>query len=200
MDAKTCSSCGAPVEIKNRFSKVFVCDYCGTHLRIEGDDLSIAGKYPKLSEYPSIFSVGSRGSILEKDFVILGRMRYRYDGGFYDEWFLELDGENSWLTEDEGTYTLYTDLLEAVDIPEIETLRAGQNFTIGDRKVMIKEKGSAVVEGGEGELYFYVEPGSGVTYIDAISEGKRVSIEYTDDEIEMFTGRPLLKRDITVNN
>lgn len=155
---------------------------------------------PKLSEYPSIFSVGSRGTILDKAFLVLGRMRYKYDGGFYDEWFIELDGQNAWLTEDEGTYTLFTDLFEAVDIPEIESLRAGQNFTVGDKKVMIKEKGEAVVEGGEGELYFYVEPGSDITYIDAISEGKKVSIEYTEEEVEMFMGRPLLKRDIVVSN
>jgi hypothetical protein len=63
---------------------------------------------------------------------------------------------------------------------------------------MIKEKGKAVVEGGEGELFFYVEPGSEVIYLDAVSEGKKVSIEYTEDEVEMFTGRPLLKRDIVV--
>jgi len=70
---------------------------------------------------------------------------------------------------------------------------------VGDKKVMVKEKGNAVVEGGEGELFFYVEPGSDVVYIDAIAEGKKISVEYTETEVEMFAGRPLLKRDILVN-
>lgn len=195
-----CSSCGAPVEIKNRFSKVFVCGYCGSHLKISDSGLDLAGKYPKLAEFPSVFSVGSRGKILGKPFTALGRMRYRYHGGFYDEWFIDLDEEKAWFTEDEGTFTLYTDLFEAVDIPDIKSVKAGQNIVVGDKKVMIKERGEAVVEGGEGELYFYVEPGTKVFYLDAVAEGKKVSIEFTEDEVEMFTGRPLLKRDVVVDN
>jgi len=198
MSSMNCASCGAPVEIVNRFSKVLVCGYCGTHLKVSDGGVEVAGKYPKLADFPSIFQVGSRGTILGKPFSALGRMRYKYQGGHFDEWFIEYDGDKAWFTEDDGTYTIYTDLFEAVEIPDISTVKAGQNMLVGDKKVMIKEKGKAVVEGGEGELFFYVEPGSEVIYLDAVSEGKKVSIEYTEDEVEMFTGRPLLKRDIVV--
>jgi len=193
-----CASCGAPVDIKNRFSKIIVCGYCGTHLKVDDAGIAIAGKYPKLADFPSIFQVGTRGTILGKPFTALGRMRYKYQGGHFDEWFIEYDGDKAWFTEDDGTYTIYTDLFEAVEIPDISTVKAGQNMLVGDKKVMIKEKGKAVVEGGEGELFFYVQPGSEVFYLDAVSEGKKVSIEYTDEEVEMFTGRPLLKRDIVI--
>jgi hypothetical protein len=193
-----CTSCGAPVEIKNRFSKVFVCGYCGTHLKVGDAGLDIAGRYPKLAEFPSLFTVGSKGAILGKPFTALGRMRYGYPGGYYDEWFIDLDGEKAWFTEDEGTYTLYTDMYEVVDIPDVYTIKPGQNIMVGDKKVMVKEKGRAVVEGGEGELYFYVEPGTEVIYMDAVSEGKKVSVEYTENEVEMFSGRPLLRRDIVI--
>ena len=198
MSSMNCASCGAPVEIVNRCSKVLVCGYCGTHLKVSDGGVAVAGKYPKLADFPSIFQVGTRGTILGKTFTALGRMRYKYQGGHFDEWFIEYDGDKAWFTEDDGTYTLYTDLFEAVEIPDISTVKAGQNMLVGDKKVMIKEKGKAVVEGGEGELFFYVEPGSEVIYLDAVSEGKKVSIEYTEDEVEMFTGRPLLKRDIVV--
>jgi len=200
MSSMNCASCGAPVEIKNRFSKVFVCSYCGSHLKVSDSGLDIAGKYPRLAEFPSIFKVGSKGTILGKSFSALGRMRYKYQGGYYDEWFIDLDGEKAWFTEDEGTFTLYTDLFEAVDIPDVNIIKAGQNIMVGDKKVMVKEKGHAVVEGGEGELYFYVEPGTEVVYLDAVSEGKKVSVEYTENEVEMFAGRPLLKRDIVIEN
>ncbi len=69
---------------------------------------------------------------------------------------------------------------------------------IGDKRVMIKEKGSATIEGGEGELLHYDEPGTPVTYIDGIWNGKKTSIEFTDDELELFIGRVLLKRDIII--
>lgn len=198
MTSMNCASCGAPVEITNRFSKVLVCSYCGTHLKVDDGGVAVAGKYPKLADFPSIFQVGTCGTILGKPFTALGRMRYKYQGGHFDEWFIDYEGDRAWFTEDDGTYTLYTDLFEAVEIPDISTVKAGQNMLVGDKKVMIKEKGRAVVEGGEGELSFYVEPGSEVTYLDAVSEGKKVSIEYTEDEVEMFTGRPLLKRDIII--
>ena len=198
MPSYNCTSCGAPIEVKNRFSKVIVCQYCNTHLKVGDNGLDPAGKHPKLADFPSIFSVGCRGTILGKPFAALGRMRYKYDGGFFDEWFMEYDGETAWVTEDEGACSLYTDLFEAADIPDIGSLKPGQNITVGDKRIMIKEKGAAVVEGGEGELGFYVEPGSKITYVDGISDGKKVSIEYTDSEIEFFIGRPLLKKDIVV--
>ena len=198
-DSLQCTSCGAPVEIHNRFSKVLVCEYCGTHLKITGDGFEASGKHAKLAEFPSIFSIGCSGTILNKPFNVLGRMRYNYGSGHYDEWFIEYEGENAWLSEDEGTYTLFTDMVNIMEFPDITSLRAGMSTVIGDKKVMIKEKGTAKIDGGEGELYFYLEPGTQVTYIDGVAEGKKVSIEATDDEIEFFMGRPLLKRDIVVN-
>jgi hypothetical protein len=187
------------VEVKNRFSKVLVCGYCNTHLKVTGDGFDPTGKQPKLAEFPSIFKVGSTGTILGKPFTAMGRMRYKYPGGHYDEWFLDYDGGQAWLTEDEGTYAIFTDLVEVLEFPDTSGVRAGQNVQVGDQSVMVKEKGTATVEGGEGELSFYHEPGTEVTYMDGIFEGKKVSIEATEEEIEMFIGRPLLTRDIVVN-
>lgn len=198
MSASQCTSCGAPVEIKNRFSKVLVCGYCGTHLRLSGDGFADAGKHPKLAEFPSLFKVGSTGTILGKPFTAMGRMRYNYQGGHFDEWFMDYDGGTAWVTEDEGTYSLYTEVEEALEFPDITAVRAGQNVMIGQKKVMVKEKGNAEVAGAEGELSFYIEPGTKLTYMDGVSDGKKVSIEATENEIELFSGRPLLARDIVV--
>ncbi|HOD14619.1 MAG: DUF4178 domain-containing protein [Spirochaetes bacterium] len=198
MSASQCPSCGAPVEVKNRFSKVLVCSYCGTHLRLTGDGFDATGKHPKLAEFPSLFKVGSTGTILGRPFTAMGRMRYNYPGGHFDEWFMEYDGGTAWVTEDEGTYSLYTEVEEALEFPDITTVRAGQNVMIGEKKVMVKEKGNAEVAGAEGELSFYIEPGTKLTYMDGVSDGRKVSIEATENEIELFSGRPLLKRDIVV--
>jgi hypothetical protein len=199
MSSTQCPSCGAPVEVKNRFSKVLVCGYCGTHLRVTGDGFDAAGKHPKLAEFPSLLKIGCGGTILGKPFSAMGRMRYNYPGGHFDEWFLEYDGGTAWFTEDEGTCALFTEVEEALEFPDITGVRAGQNIVIGGKKVMVKEKGTAEVAGAEGELGFYVEPGTRVTYMDGVSEGKKISIEATENEIELFTGRPLLARDIVLS-
>lgn len=199
MSASQCPSCGAPVEVKNRFSKVLVCSYCGTHLRLTGDGFDPAGKHPKLAEFPSLFKVGGSGTILGKPFTARGRMRYNYPGGHFDEWFVEYDGGTAWVTEDEGTYTLFTEVEEAIELPDITSVRAGQNIMIGPKKVMVKEKGIAEVAGAEGELSFYIEPGTKLTYMDGVCDGRKVAIEATENEIELFSGRPLLARDIKCN-
>jgi DNA-directed RNA polymerase subunit RPC12/RpoP len=199
MESYTCSSCGAPVAITNRFSKVLVCPYCGTHHRVTVDGLDPSGKHPALAAFPSLLNIGSRGTIKGKPFVARGRLRYRYEDGFYDEWFLTCDDEPAWFTEDEGSYTLYTEMIENLSVPDnLDTVRAGQNILIGERQIMVKERGAATVEGGEGELLHYVEPGAAITYIDGIWSGKRVSIELSEDEIEFFIGQPVLRRDIVI--
>ena len=199
MASLNCTSCGAPVEIVNRFSKVVVCGYCGSHLRVLDDGLELAGKFPKLASFPSIFSVGSGGTILGKPFRALGRLRYASAGAHFDEWFLDYDGGAAWFSEDDGTYTIYFDMLEAVDIPDPAGIRAGQNIVVAGKKVMIKEKGVATVESGEGELFYYQEPGAKITFLDGVAEGKKVSIEISENEVEVFTGRPLLRRDIVIS-
>ena len=199
MSSMTCTSCGAPVEVQNRFSKVLVCGYCGTHLKVGGEgSLSEQGKYPKMAEFPSLLEVGKSGTILDKPFTALGRMQYNCEGARYNEWFLQYDGETAWLTEDEGTFTLFTEMYEAVDIPDISSIRAGQNIEVAGKRIMVKEVGESTVEGGEGELGYYVEPGTSVTYVDAVGDGKKISIEYSEGEVELFTGRPLLRRDIVI--
>jgi hypothetical protein len=199
MSTYNCSSCGAPITITNRFSKVIICPYCGTHHRVRIDGLDPSGKHPALAEYPSILTVGCKGTILGNTFVAHGRLRYRYKGGFYDEWFLDYGGEPAWFTEDEGSYTLYTEMVDGVELPDdIDSLRAGQNIKLGDRKIMIKERGVATIEGGEGELFHYFEPGTTVTYIDGIWQKRKTSIEFSEDEIEFFIGQPVLKRDIVI--
>ena len=199
MSSINCSSCGAALEIKNRFSKILVCEYCGTHHRIKDGGINIIGKFAKLADFDSLLKPGTVGTILGTPFTAMGRVRYNYGSGFFDEWFIDLDGDKAWLTDGEGVYTLYNDLYEAVDISEIDQVKAGQNIMVGEKKVMIKEKGKAVVEGAEGELYFYVEPGSEIIYLDAVSEGRKIAIEFAENEVEVFSGRPLLKRDIVVN-
>lgn len=195
-----CPSCGAPIEVKNRFSKVVVCQYCGTHSHIAEDkSLSQGAQQSKLADFPSIFKLGDKGTILGKPFEAMGRIRYNYGDGHYDEWFIDLDGEPAWVSEDEGTLKLFTETLDSVDLDDVRSARAGQSITVGDTKMMIKETGTAKVEGGEGELLFYVEPGEQITYIDAVGAGKVFSIEFTDEEMEMFSGHNLMKRDVVVS-
>ena len=84
-----------------------VCGYCGQSLYIRDTGVDLAGKPAKLAEYPSRLSVGAQGHVRGQGFRVLGRVRYQYEDGFWDEWFLQFDNQRiGWVEEDEGEFTL----------------------------------------------------------------------------------------------
>ncbi|MCU0354238.1 MAG: DUF4178 domain-containing protein [Cytophagales bacterium] len=80
-----CPSCGASLEIKYRHSRTIVCAYCGQTSYVNIDHLTAAGSPVILADYGSVLAVGKRGSIKTKDFEVLGRLRFDYEDGFWDE-------------------------------------------------------------------------------------------------------------------
>ena len=116
---------------------------------------------------------------------MVGRLRYQYEGGFWDEWFLTFDDDKpGWLVEDEGEYTFYVKTTAQGSLPSFDTVSVGNRVTIAGREVFITEKGHAEIAGGEGQLAFQILPGEKVDYVDGTSEDRLVSVEYTEDEIE----------------
>jgi len=110
MPQLTCSSCGAPIQIENQFVRAITCPFCGASYLVEGDStLNPSGKGASLANYPSRLSVGTRGKIRGREFTVLGRIRYTYDEGFWDEWQIAWDDGTppDWLEEDEGYWTVF---------------------------------------------------------------------------------------------
>ena len=58
-----CPSCAGPIELKSRFAKIVVCDYCDSSLIVKDEGLDPTGKKAKLAEYPSRFAVGKTGKL-----------------------------------------------------------------------------------------------------------------------------------------
>ncbi|MCE1246042.1 MAG: DUF4178 domain-containing protein [Firmicutes bacterium] len=195
-----CGSCGAPLEIISAYTKSMVCPYCDTTNIIEDQGLSPAGKMAKLSDAPGIFSIGRTGTLRGKKFEVLGRLRYGYDEGFWDEWFLQFsDNQAGWVTEEEGECTLFFKEMITSPIENVENLRVGQFVQVEGKKVFITEISDAFIEGGEGELHYKVIPGKEVLHIEGNASGKLVSIEVWPREIEVHTGGPVLYQEIKMN-
>ncbi|MBL8164213.1 MAG: DUF4178 domain-containing protein, partial [Anaerolineae bacterium] len=73
------------------------------------DTLDPTGQTASLANYPSRLRVGMSGKIRGRGFTVLGRIRYMYDEGFWEEWQITWDdgAPPDWLEEDEGYWTLY---------------------------------------------------------------------------------------------
>lgn len=190
-----CPSCGAMLELKYRHSKMVVCAYCGQTSYINANTLRAVGTPILLADYGSVLSVGKRGKIKGKAFEVVGRLRFDYEDGFWDEWLVLIEGEwdtESWLQEDEGEFTLFRkqSLAQSATYRDFQV---GTTATLADQTVFITEKNNAVINGGEGELPFQVTKGEKADFVDGIIIGKKLifSLEYMPDEIMFNIGEPV---------
>lgn len=198
-EKKSCPACGAPLDIKNRFVKLAACDFCGQTLLIKDTGIDPTGKTAKLVDLPSKLFIDAEGEIEDKQFQVLGRLRYQYDSGMWDEWFIMFDGEQpGWLVEDEGTFKLYHKTTLTSSIPSFEQVQVGSTINVGGRQVFVTEKGEANIAGGEGQLAFNILPGEEIRYIDGNNGEEQVSIEFSTSGIELLTGRAIAASAIKV--
>ena len=196
----SCPSCHAPLNIKHRFVKMVTCDFCGQVSLLKDSGLDPTGQTAKLAMLPSPLYVDATGELQGKRFRIMGRLRYQYDAGLWDEWFLVLENDKpGWLVEDEGEYRFYVKQTLTSSVLDFDDVRVGSTLSIAGHKVFITEKGRARIAGGEGQLAFAIIPGERVNYVDGNSGDKLVSLEYTEDEIELSFGRAVAREDLKID-
>lgn len=185
----SCPACRAPLTIENRFVKMVTCDFCGQVSLLHDAGLDPTGRTAKLAEFPSPLYIGATGTLQGRRFQVVGRLRYRYESGFWDEWFLTFDNDRpGWLVEDEGEYTFYVKATAQGKVPSFEEVAVGSTVTISGRRVFVTEMGHAEIAGGEGQLAFQILPGERIDYLDGTSGNRLVSVEYAADEIEVSLG------------
>ncbi|MBN1217964.1 MAG: DUF4178 domain-containing protein [Anaerolineae bacterium] len=200
MKSMSCPSCGAPLDIKNRFVKVVTCDFCNQVMLLSDSGLDPTGRTAKLAELPSPLYVDATGQIGGRKFQVMGRLRYQYSAGLWDEWFLVFDdGQPGWLQEDEGEYILFHKETLTSAVPPFQDVAVGRVIPIARRQVFITEKGKAHIAGGEGQLAFEILPGEEVSYLDGNSGEEQVSVEYTANEIELSVGRAVPRNQLVID-
>jgi len=196
----SCPACHAPLSIKNRFVKMVTCDFCGQVSLLRERGLAPTGQTATLVNLPSPLYVDAGGTLWGRRFQVMGRLRYQYDGGWWDEWFLVLENDKpGWLVEDEGEYRFYVKQTLTSPVPAFEAIRVGSVLSIAGHQVFVTEKGRARIAGGEGQLAFAIVPGEQVDYVDGSSGDDVVSLEYTEDEIELSLGRAVAREDLIID-
>ncbi|PIE23016.1 MAG: hypothetical protein CSA62_09810 [Planctomycetota bacterium] len=196
-----CPSCAAEIAADARYALLSVCPYCESAIVLDADVAKIAGKMSALAAPRGPLSVGARGSFLQHAFVVLGRVRYGYERGFWDEWYLQLDdGSTVWISEDGADFSLQT-LDAKLNVAEsFDELSPGQRIQLGDKTWHVNEIGIAECEGGQGQLPFVVSQGEKVPFAD-LSRGKKfASIEYDGEgETRVFLGRRINSQSIEID-
>jgi hypothetical protein len=78
---------------------------------------------------------GATGRLEKRPFVVMGRVRYSFGSGFWDEWFLEFgDGTIGWLTEDNHELALQTRTTSKKIPQNIKCGSCGAGLTVKDEQ------------------------------------------------------------------
>jgi hypothetical protein len=192
-----CPSCGAALPVEHRFVRMVACKYCDTVSAITDHGLDPTGKTARMAPLPSRFQVGLRGKLKGRPFQTLGRVRYSYDEGVWDEWFLSFDdGDAGWLEEDSGQVVLSRREPLLTTPPPFGELTLGSRFAVNDYTFFVTERCSARIAGAEGQLYYNAVPGRPVQFVTGNIGGRTAYLEYTDDAIEFGIGDPVTRGDL----
>jgi len=186
-----CPSCGAPFDWHSKFAEVVTCTSCQGVSRVSGDVVTLAGQSAKLIHSRSGLGLGVVGSYENVAFTVVGRVRYGYARGFWDEWCAHTtEGTLIWLTEDDGVLSRTRALPIKVSDKDLDNLQVGRSIFLGDHDYLVEEIGQAKCLGTEGQLPFSALPGEEIEYI-SLRAGMTHSgtIERYDSEVHFYQGK-----------
>lgn len=181
-----CPNCGAPVTFRSAALPNRVCDHCRSML-VRGDDgVGVAGEQAALPFDVSPIRIGTRGRFDDKGFEVIGRVRWSWGDGAWNEWLCLFDDQrHGWLGEAMGQFMMtferpWTDIRS----PELRAIADGRSVIPG-RKVQIDDEEMTIADArdvtciaAEGELPFTALPDWRIHSVDLKSAtGRLASIQ-----------------------
>ena len=163
-----CPNCGAPIAFEVGSSLAKVCEYC-RHTVLRSDrGLENLGKVADLAHTPSLIAVGDEGSLGGRPFQVLGRVQLDHGAGPWDEYYVALDGGQSWgwLAFAQGHWYA-TSPTQSTGIPDYQNLQPERDLTLGQAGFFrVAEVKSATITSTEGELPGLIRAGQHRYYAD----------------------------------
>lgn len=186
----TCTHCGAPIDLRSGRAKTVVCSSCHSQLDLTKPEHAVLGNLGQSKAFPaSLIRLGHKASFDELQWMVIGRIRYKDDEGYrWDEWLLLSEqGKYRWLAEDRFHYYFY-DLKRPGTPIDPQSKIHGDSVELDGASYQVYEKGQASIDYVEGELTWKAVLGSKVRFLDAAGPPRKLSIEWNEDEIQVYEG------------
>ena len=184
-----CPQCGYPLPIYFQYTKLLECPSCRSTIFLDDEVARVRGDSSALTEEPSLIKLHQLFKFESHSYLPVGKIRYSYGRGFWEEWFLKRnDGASWWLSIDEGDFVLEREVsLDLIGDFDVDNLKIG-NF-VGD--FMVTEIATGECKGFAGELPEPIEIGAKHGYIHFQGEaGELLTLEYSaNGEKKLFRGR-----------
>lgn len=193
-----CPNCGADVVFRSPALPNRVCDYCRSMLVRSDAGVARIGEVAALPFDVSPVRIGMRGTADGKGFEVIGRVRWAWTDGAWNEWLLLFeDGSNAWLGEAMGQFMLLWERPFAQirsrylrDIAGGRDAIVGNEVQIDSEKLVIADAREVVCIAAEGELPFTAMPDWRLYSVDLRGrQGECATLQREGDTASFYQGR-----------
>lgn len=159
----------------------------------ENDALRDIGKSAVLPFDVSPIQLGTRGKCDGVNFEVIGRVRWGWTDGSWNEWYLQCsDGRQRWLGEAMGQYLFLTENDKLSSDPVIQAFAAGDPIEVGYSiaSFVATDVKEATCLGGEGDLPFPTPTDWTMTSVDfRDAGGGSLSVQRDRQGVSAYQGR-----------
>jgi hypothetical protein len=203
----SCPSCGAAVALRQAAMPYVVCPRCRSLLLRGDDELKAVGTAAVLPFDVSPIVIGTRGTADGHAFEVVGRVRWGWVDGAWNEWLLALsDGSTRWLGEAMGTFMLLAEPPQACDVSALRAFARGAALvpgtvvTVDGQDFVVADVKAATCLGAEGQLPFAAPAHWTMTSVDfRNADGAALSVQRDDRETSAYLGRYVDLTDLAPN-
>lgn len=188
MQKISCPACGGEIQFTSKLAVSLTCRYCDSLIVRDSDDIRAMGKVAALLDDTSPLQLFTTGKAREGRFRIIGRCQWQWSEGFWNEWFIELEGspKGAWLAEAQGQYVLCKEDPRIKSPPPISAYKIDEDVTIGAYEFSVDDIKRAKLASFEGELPFSPKVGDTKTIVDLSYDEIYGCVEFSADG-PMFT-------------
>ena len=196
-----CPTCGAEQRVVNPAAVSVQCPYCDAIMMLVDQDWTPTGKKSRLSQGFSRLYCGALCTIESQEYRIVGRVRYSYGKGFWDEWYALTDtGQGTWITEDDHEFSVQSEISHTELSRDISLFPLEMKWRLEIRPIVYFRDRRGGLLRIEGELPKEILPNERYRYADggSLDGTSALGIEYDDTPPTIFVGRWIHAKDIQV--
>lgn len=188
--ASNCPNCGAPVTFQYSSAVQTVCTFCKSILVRTDVDLTRVGQASDMPPDASPIQILTEGKYQGRAFTVLGRIKYQYELGTWNEWHIVFsDGFSAWLSDAQLEYAISWPVELKTGLPREADLRPGQTLVLDNEGYTLTVVTKASYVSVEGELPFEYWDKSISTFADFRTPDSRfATVDYSEQPALVFSG------------
>lgn len=186
-----CPSCGAPVQFAWSGAVQTACPYCQSILVRHDVNLEKVGITADLPPDASPIQLFTEGVFDNRRFTVIGRIRYEWEQGAWNEWHLLFQDQTSgWLSDAQADYAVSFLAAAPAPLPPPDELSPGRLIQISGTPFYVTHLTRVRYVGFEGELPFTTADRTEFLTADLRTfDARFATIDHSEQPPLLFAGR-----------